>query len=161
MSSSNILNLRESSVLGTIVHHGTCVQVHIGGGRCVGQVVGLVGDLCCRQWRGHLRIRVVTDLDLGNPNVEGGQTPVACTEGNEKGDSPRPSMKKVCGGSHRCGCCNDGVGARHWRWRRDGAYMRHWLSLVRVFDSLKNTMAVYRGLGREKRICCEGWDGRH
>jgi len=33
--------------------------------------------------------------------------------------------------------------------------MRHWLSWVRVFDSLKNTMAVYKGLGREKRICCE------
>jgi len=42
-----------------------------------------------------------------------------------------------------------------------GVEMRHWLSWVRVFDSLKDMMAVYRGLGREKRICCEGWDTRH
>jgi len=34
--------------------------------------------------------------------------------------------------------------------------MRHWLRQASVFDSLKNTMAVYRSLGREKRICCEG-----
>ena len=76
------MNSREtSSVLGTIVHHGTCIQVRIGIGRCVGQVVGLVGDLCCRQWRRRRRIRVVTDLDLGNPNVEGGQVLVASTDG--------------------------------------------------------------------------------
>jgi len=62
-----------SSVLGTVVHRGTRVQVRIGVGRRVGQVVGLVGDLCCRQWRRRLRILVVTDLNLGNPNVEGGQ----------------------------------------------------------------------------------------
>jgi len=45
----------------------------MGVGMRIGQVVGLVGDLCCRQWRRHLRIRVVTDLDLGNPDVEGGR----------------------------------------------------------------------------------------
>jgi len=48
----------------------------------------------------------------------------ATREGNEKGDSPRPLMKKVRGGSHRCGCYNDGVGARHWRWRRDEALVK-------------------------------------
>ena len=37
------------------------------------------------------------NLDLGNPNVEGGQIPVASTDGgHEKGDSARPLMKKMC-----------------------------------------------------------------
>jgi len=50
-----------------------CVQVRIGVGRRVGQVVGLIGDLCCGQWRRHLRVGVVTDLDIGNLNVGGGR----------------------------------------------------------------------------------------
>ena len=70
------------------------------------------------------------DLDIGNPNVEGealvASTP---TEGNEKGDSARPSMKRMGRRWRRCGCCNDRVGARHWRWRPDEAYMRHWFKL--------------------------------
>ena len=49
-----------------------CVQVRIGVGRCVGQVIGLIGDLCCGQWHRHLRIRVVTDINL-------------CTSINEEG----------------------------------------------------------------------------
>jgi len=53
----------------------------MGVGMRIGQVVGLVDDLCCGQWRRHHCIRVVTDLDLGNPNVERGQVPVASTNG--------------------------------------------------------------------------------
>jgi len=46
-------------------------------------MVSLVGDLCRRQWRCHLRIRVVTDLDIGNLNIEGGQVPAASTDGGQ------------------------------------------------------------------------------
>ena len=38
------------------------------------------------------------NLYLGNPNVEGGQIPVASTDGgHEKGDSACPLIKKMCG----------------------------------------------------------------
>jgi len=76
-----------------------CVQVCIGVGRRVGQVVGLIGDLCCGQWGRHLRIRVVTDINLGNLNIgEDGYQQQALTEGNDKGSIARPLTKRVCGG---------------------------------------------------------------
>jgi len=38
-----------------------------------------------------------SDLNIGNPHVEGGQTSVASTEGaNEKDDSGRRLMKRMC-----------------------------------------------------------------
>jgi len=63
-----------------------------------GGVVGLVGDLCCRQWRHRIRIRVVTDLDIGKLNVgEDGYRWHAPKESNERDDSARPLRKRICG----------------------------------------------------------------
>jgi len=45
-----------------------------------------------------------------------------------------------------------------------GVEMRLWLRRLRIFDSLKNPMAIYDDSLRRKRKCCEirrGWDGRH
>jgi len=65
---------------------------------------------------------VVTDLDIGKPHVGGGQAAVAPTErGNEKDDSARRLMKRMC--------VDYGVGVGDPTelapgQRRDGAYMR-------------------------------------